>query len=76
MGAVLLQVDRCANIHGGLRGLRVGRTSGVGVGVGVGVMGVEVLIQTLWPSGLLAATLHPDQAGLRGWLVKVLAVGG
>ncbi len=72
MGAVLLQVDRCTHIHSGLRRLGVGRSSGVGVGV----MGVEVLIQTLWPAGLLAANLHPDQAGLRGWLVKVLAVGG
>lgn len=38
-------------------------------------MGVEVLIQTLRPAGLLAA-LRPDQAGLWGRLVKVLAVWG
>lgn len=72
MGTVLLQVDRCAHIHGGLGGLGEDRDPGVRVGV----MGVEVLIQTLWPAELLAAALHPDQAGLRGRLVKVLAVGG
>lgn len=40
-------------------------------------MRVEVLIQTFWPNGLLAtAGFHTDQAGLWGWLVKVLAVWG
>lgn len=39
-------------------------------------MGVEVLTESLLPSRILAATLPPNQAGLRGRLVEVLAVGG
>ena len=39
-------------------------------------MGLEVLIQTLGSTWLLAATLHTDQARLWWGLVKVSAVGG